>query len=197
MGLGGDGFYARIDRRHGTSLRFFQGNNSGAELCTSNCTAPGASWTMSPADGEATEVLHHAVTSPWRIPGGDDCPAAGVPGRYATNRGLDETRETVSGGNSSSPARAGADEQLDPEHDQADARQPSSSTRSFRSRALIAGTNDATPDRVQPGTGAVGQANWVERHGRQRGLPTARSRHRARSGRPRQRPVGYAAVGGF
>src|SRR5205085_3514838 len=47
MGLGGDGFYARIDPvGTGTSLRFFEGNNSGGlSRCTSNCTASGASWT--------------------------------------------------------------------------------------------------------------------------------------------------------
>ena len=46
-GLGGDGFFARIDPvGTGTSLRFWQGNNSGGiSRCTSNCTASGASWT--------------------------------------------------------------------------------------------------------------------------------------------------------
>src|SRR5207248_4796388 len=46
-GKGGDGFYARIDPvGTGTSLRFWQGNNSGhLYRCTSNCTASGASWT--------------------------------------------------------------------------------------------------------------------------------------------------------
>ena len=47
MGIGGDGFYSRIDPvGTGTSLRFFQGNNSGGmSRCTSNCTVAGASWT--------------------------------------------------------------------------------------------------------------------------------------------------------
>src|SRR5438876_7207226 len=47
MGIGGDGFYSRIDPvGTGTSLRFFQGNNSGGmSRCTANCTNAGASWT--------------------------------------------------------------------------------------------------------------------------------------------------------
>src|SRR5213076_2729666 len=45
-GKGGDGFFARIDPvGTGSSLRFWQGNNSGAlSRCLSNCTAAGASW---------------------------------------------------------------------------------------------------------------------------------------------------------
>ena len=47
MGKGGDGFYGRIDPvGTGTSLRFWQGNNSGhLNRCINNCTASGASWT--------------------------------------------------------------------------------------------------------------------------------------------------------
>ena len=47
MGLGGDGFFARIDPvGTGTSLRFWQGNNSGGlSRCISNCTNSGATWT--------------------------------------------------------------------------------------------------------------------------------------------------------
>src|SRR6476469_9425352 len=45
-GIGGDGFYSRIDPvGTGSSLRFFQGNNSGGmSRCVSNCTVGGASW---------------------------------------------------------------------------------------------------------------------------------------------------------
>ncbi len=47
MGLGGDGFFARIDPvGTGSSLRFWQGNNSGGlSRCISNCTNSGATWT--------------------------------------------------------------------------------------------------------------------------------------------------------
>jgi hypothetical protein len=46
MGLGGDGFFARIDPvGTGTSLRYWQGNNSGGlSRCISNCTSGGAAW---------------------------------------------------------------------------------------------------------------------------------------------------------
>ena len=45
-GIGGDGFYSRIDPvGTGSSLRFFQGNNSGGmSRCVSNCTVGGATW---------------------------------------------------------------------------------------------------------------------------------------------------------
>src|SRR5213078_3541206 len=46
LGVGGDGFYSRIDPvGTGSSLRFFQGNNGGAvNRCVSNCTNQFAPW---------------------------------------------------------------------------------------------------------------------------------------------------------
>src|SRR5207237_10688358 len=46
MGIGGDGFYSRIDPvGTGSSLRFFQSNNGGAmSRCVSNCTDQFAPW---------------------------------------------------------------------------------------------------------------------------------------------------------
>ena len=46
LNVGGDGFYSRIDPvGTGSSLRFFQGNNSGGLYrCVSNCTNPGSGW---------------------------------------------------------------------------------------------------------------------------------------------------------
>ena len=46
LGVGGDGFYLRIDPvGTGSSLRFFQGNNGGAmSRCVSNCTNQFAPW---------------------------------------------------------------------------------------------------------------------------------------------------------
>ena len=48
VGIGGDGFYSRIDPvGTGTSLRFFQGNNSGGIYrCVSNCTVQGCAWSQ-------------------------------------------------------------------------------------------------------------------------------------------------------
>ena len=84
MGLGGDGFYSRIDPvGTGSSLRFFQGNNSGGiSRCVSNCTASGASWTGVsggwPSDTQSFvlpyDIFHGGVA------GGDDCAAAGASG---------------------------------------------------------------------------------------------------------------------
>src|ERR1043166_7443526 len=83
-GLGGDGFFARIDPvGTGSSLRFFEGNNSGGlSRCVSNCTAGGAIWS-SIRPGWTGDTQSFIL--PWDIfhggiPGGDDCPAAGVPG---------------------------------------------------------------------------------------------------------------------
>ena len=82
MGKGGDGFYARIDPVGG---RFYQGNNSGhISVCTSNCTAPGATWadTGSPWSNPALPDIQSFVL-PYEIfkgtPGNPvtDCPPAG------------------------------------------------------------------------------------------------------------------------
>jgi hypothetical protein len=84
MGRGGDGFYARIDPvGTGTSLRFWQGNNSGSlGRCINNCTASGATWTTKNGGWSADtqsfilpyDLFHGG------IPGGDDCPAAAANG---------------------------------------------------------------------------------------------------------------------
>src|SRR5207237_4929756 len=46
LGVGGDGFYSRIDPvGTGSSLRFFQSNNGGSmSRCVSNCTDQFAPW---------------------------------------------------------------------------------------------------------------------------------------------------------
>ncbi len=56
MGLGGDGFSGQIDPvGTGTSLRVWEGNNSGGlSRCVSNCTNSGASWAAAAAVGPAT-----------------------------------------------------------------------------------------------------------------------------------------------
>src|SRR5919197_1309004 len=88
LGVGGDGFYSRIDPvGTGTSLRFWQGNNNGMlHRCVSNCTNQNAPWSGNVSGGSGSwsgdtrsfilpyDLFHGG------IPGGDDCPAAGVPG---------------------------------------------------------------------------------------------------------------------
>ena len=82
MGRGGDGFNARIDPiGTGTSLRMWQGNNSGSlGRCISNCTASGATWTTKTGGWTADtqnfvlpyDLFHGGIA------GGDDCGPAGA-----------------------------------------------------------------------------------------------------------------------
>ena len=84
MGVGGDGFSGQIDPvGTGTSLRFWEGNNSGGvSRCISNCTASGATWTNVKGGwgGDTQSFVLPINLFHGGIPGGDDCPAAGIPG---------------------------------------------------------------------------------------------------------------------
>ena len=105
LGVGGDGFYSRIDPvGTGSSLRFFQGNNGGAvSRCVSNCTNQFAPWVGVSGNwfGDTRSFtmpydLFHGGT-----PGGDDCPPAGVPGGCGhLVVGTTRVWETIAGGNS-------------------------------------------------------------------------------------------------
>ena len=83
-GIGGDGFYSRIDPvGTGSSLRFFQGNNSGGmSRCVSNCTVGGATWSSVTGgwSGDTRSFVMPYDLFHGGVPGGDDCPPAGVPG---------------------------------------------------------------------------------------------------------------------
>ena len=83
-GIGGDGFYSRIDPvGTGSSLRFFQGNNSGGmSRCVSNCTNGGAPWSgvTGPWSGDTRSFVMPYDLFHGGVAGGDDCPPAGVPG---------------------------------------------------------------------------------------------------------------------
>jgi len=88
MGVGGDGFYARIDPvGTGSSLRLWQGNNSGGlSRCigvTSGgvpapCTNGGATWTSKRGSwtGDQQSFILPFDLFHGGISGGDDCPAA-------------------------------------------------------------------------------------------------------------------------
>src|SRR5260370_5115384 len=84
LGVGGDGFYSRIDPvGTGSSLRFFQGNNGGAvNRCVSNCTNQFAPWAGVSGSwfGDTRPFVMPYDLFHGGIPGGDDCPPAGVPG---------------------------------------------------------------------------------------------------------------------
>src|SRR5437899_2170449 len=211
LGVGGDGFYSRIDPvGTGTSLRFFQGNNGGAmSRCVSNCTNQFAPWV--PVSGGWLSDTRSFVM-PYDlfhggIPGGDDCPPAGVPGGCGhLNVGTTRVWETIHGGNAS---LGSADWYVTNNPTTQNMTKQTLGNRSFingvkyspkyQSVAMV-GTNDANVwIGFNLGTGTQSQANWVDVTGNNTVLPL----------RPvlgialdptvsaANLPVGYAAVGGF
>ncbi|MEP6810876.1 MAG: hypothetical protein ABI992_11590, partial [Chthoniobacterales bacterium] len=212
MGLGGDGFYSRIDPvGTGTSLRFWQGNNSGGiSRCTANCTASGASWSSRKGGWGSDQqsfvlpfdIFHGGVS------GGDDCgPAGATTGCGHLLAGTTRVWETISGATATNTWYITNNP-------------PGSTTgpnlckgtlgnRSFINQvkyspkyqsAAIVGTNDGNVQiGFNLGTGTASQATWVNVTGNNAILPN----------RPiigialdptvtaANLPVGYAAVGGF
>ncbi len=212
MGVGGDGFTGRIDPvGTGSSLRFWQGNNSGAiHRCVSNCTNQNAPWSGRVSGGWGSDTqsfilpydLFHGG-----IPGGDDCPAAGVPGGCGhLIAGTTRVWETIDGGNSSFGT---ADWYVTNNPTTQNMTKQTLGNRSYinqvkyspkyQSVAMV-GTNDANVwIGFNLGTGIASQANWVDVTGNNTVVPL----------RPVQGialdptvsaanlPVGYAAIGGF
>ena len=211
LGVGGDGFYARIDPvGTGSNLRFFQGNNGGGmSRCVSNCTNQFAPW------GDVSGNWFSDTRSfvmPYDlfhggVPGGDDCPPAGVPGGCghliaATTR----VYETIHGGNAS---MGSGDWYITNNPTTQNMTKQTLGNRSFinqvkyspkYSTVAMLGTNDANVwIGFNLGTGAQSQANWVNVTGSNTIVPL----------RPvlgialdptvgaANLPVGYAAVGGF
>ena len=171
MGLGGDGFSGQIDPiGTGTSLRFWEGNNSGGlSRCVSNCTAAGATWTSKRGawTGDTQSFVLPINLFHGGIPGGDDCPAAGASGGCghlvaATTR----VWETITGNApttvnwyvTNNPATQNLTKQ-------------SLGNRSFINQVkyspkyqsvAIVGTNDGNVQiGFNLGTGTASQANWV------------------------------------
>ena len=210
-GIGGDGFYARIDPvGTGSSLRFFQGNNSGGmSRCVSNCTVGGAPWIAVTGGwlGDTRSFVMPYDLFHGGVPGGDDCPPAGVPGGCghlitASTRVF----ETIAGGNAT--MNSGSWYITNTPTTQNMTKQ-TLGNRSYinqvkyspkYSSVAMLGTNDANVwIGFNLGTGTASQANWVDVTGSNTVLPL----------RPVQGialdptvsaanlPVGYAAVGGF
>jgi len=211
VGIGGDGFYSRIDPvGTGTNLRFFQGNNSGGmSRCVSNCTVGGATWS-SVAGSWFSDI--RSFVMPYDlfhggVPGGDDCPPAGVPGGCghliaATTRVF----ETIHGGNAS---MGSGDWYITNTPTTQNMTKMTLGNRSFINQVkyspkyqtvAMVGTNDANVwIGFNLGTGTQSQANWVDVTGNNTVVPL----------RPvlgialdptvgaANLPVGYAAVGGF
>ena len=211
MGKGGDGFYARIDPvGTGSNLRFFQGNNSGGlHRCVTNCTASGAAWASVRGNwtGDTQSFILPYDLFHGGIAGGDDCALAGVPGGCGNLiAGTTRVWETIAGGNSSmnaaswyvtnNPATQNMTKQT--LGNRSFITQIKYSPK-FKSVAML-GTNDANAwIGFTLGTGAAGQANWVNLTANNAVLPN----------RPvlgvaldptvpaASAPIGYAAVGGF
>jgi hypothetical protein len=211
-GVGGDGFYSRMDPvGTGTSLRFWQGNNSGAlHRCVSGCTNQNAPWSgrVSGAwSGDTQSFVLPYDLFHGGIPGGDDCPAAGVPGGCGhLVAGTTRVWETINGGNSSFSS---ADWYVTNNPTTQNMTKQTLGNRSYINQVkyspkyqsvAMAGTNDANVwIGFNLGTGIQSQVNWVDVTGNNTVLPL----------RPVQGvaldptvsaanlPVGYAGVGGF
>jgi len=208
MGLGGDGFYSRIDPvGTGTSLRFWQGNNSGGlSRCISNCTASGATWTSKKGGWSSDtqsfilpfDLFHGGIS------GGTDCPAAGATGGCGRLvAGTTRVWETITGNASSTvtwyvtnnPTTQNMTKQT-------------LGNRSFINQVkysprdhtmAMAGTNDGNVWLgFNLGTGTAAQANWVNVTGSNAVVPIRPTLGIAIDpSTTSSAPVGYAAVGGF
>src|SRR6266700_3525880 len=215
LGVGGDGFYSRIDPvGTGTSLRFWQGNNSGMlHRCVSNCTNQNAPWSGNVSGGSGSwsgdtrsfilpyDLFHGGV------PSGDDCPPAGVPGGCGhLIAGTTRVWETILEGNSSF---SGSNWYITNNPITQNMTKQTLGNRSFINQVkyspkyqtvAMVGTNDANVwIGFNLGTGTQAQANWVDVTGNNTVVPL----------RPvlgialdptvsaANLPVGYAAVGGF
>jgi hypothetical protein len=212
LGVGGDGFYARIDPvGTGSSLRFWQGNNSGSlHRCVSNCTNQNAPWSgrVSGAWNSDTQ----SFTLPYDlfhggILGGDDCPAAGVPGGCGhLVAGTTRVWETINGGNSSFSS---GDWYVTNNPTTQNMTKQTLGNRSFINQVkyspkyqtvAIVGTNDGNAwIGFNLGTGTQAQANWVNVTDSNTVLPNRPVLGIALdpSVSAANLPVGYAAIGGF
>ena len=211
MGVGGDGFYSRIDPvGTGSSLRFWQGNNSGMlHRCVSNCTAQNAPWSgnVSAWGGDTQSFILPYDLFHGGLPGGDDCPAAGVPGGCGhLIAGTTRVWETIAGGNSTFTS---SNWYITNNPTNQNMTKQTLGNRSFINQVkyspkyqsvAIVGTNDANLwIGFNLGTGTASQANWVDVTGSNAVLPNRPVLGVALDPTVPAAgvPVGYAAVGGF
>jgi hypothetical protein len=212
LGVGGDGFYARMDPvGTGSSLRFWQGNNSGSlHRCVMNCTNQNAPWSGRVSGGWSGDTQSFVL--PYDlfhggIPGGDDCPAAGVPGGCGhLVAGTTRVWETVNGGNASF---ASSDWYVTNNPATQNMTKQTLGNRSFINQVkyspkyqsvAIVGTNDGNAwIGFDLGTGTASQANWVNVTDNNTVLPNRPVMGIALdpSASAANLPVAYAAIGGF
>ena len=212
LGVGGDGFFARIDPvGTGTSLRFWQGNNSGSlHRCVSGCTNQNAPWSgrVSGAwSGDTQSFVLPYDLFHGGIPGGDDCDPAGVPGGCGhLIAGTTRVWETITGGNSTfsstnwyvtnNPTTQNMTKQTLGNRSFINGVKYSPK---YQTVAMV-GTNDANVwIGFNLGTGTASQANWVDVTGSNAVVPLRPVLGIALdpSVSAANVPVGYAAVGGF
>jgi len=195
MGVGGDGFYSRIDPVGG---RFYQGNNGGIiNVCTSNCTASGATWTDTGSPWTNVSGDVQSFILPYEIfkgtPGNalSDCAPSGCTHLIVGTVRVWETITGAGGWYSNSPANL---------------TKQTLGNRSFINQLAFApvdqttamvGTNDGN---VQigfgMGTGAP-TATWVNVTGGNAVLPNRPILDVAFDPTTTNAPIAYAAVGGF
>ncbi|HEV7242671.1 MAG TPA: hypothetical protein VGQ36_25810 [Thermoanaerobaculia bacterium] len=210
MGLGGDGFYSRIDPvGTGTSLRFWQGNNSGGlSRCISNCTASGATWTSKKGgwSGDTQSFILPFDLFHGGIAGGTDCPAAasnGGCGRLVA--GTTRVWETITGNASGTNGTVTWYVTNNPTSQ--NMTKQTLGNRSFINQVkyspkthtvAIVGTNDGNVQiGFNLGTGTAAQATWVNVTGSNAVLPNRPILGIALDPTTTTTPIGYAAVGGF
>src|SRR5437762_1709708 len=212
LGVGGDGFYSRIDPvGTGSSLRFWQGNNSGmVHRCVSNCTNQNAPWSgnvQGSWGGDTQSFVLPYDLFHGGIPGGDDCPTAGVPGGCGNLvAGTTRVWETTHGGNASFSS---SDWYITNNPTTQNMTKQTLGNRSFINQVkyspkyqslAIVGTNDGNAwIGFNLGTGTQAQANWVSITGNNTVLPNRPVLGIALdpSVPAVDVPVGYAAIGGF
>ena len=211
MGLGGDGFYSRIDPvGTGTSLRFWQGNNSGGlSRCISNCTASGATWTSKKGgwSGDTQSFILPFDLFHGGVAGGTDCPAAGASGGCGRLvAGTTRVWETVTG--NAANANGTVTWYVTNNPTTQNMTKQTLGNRSFINQVkysprdhtmAIAGTNDGNVwIGFNLGTGAQAQANWINVTGSNAVLPIRPVLGIALDpSTTTSAPAGYAAVGGF
>jgi hypothetical protein len=203
MGVGGDGFFARIDP---VGNRFWQGNNGGQlNFCdhappVNDCTAPGAVWGLdsSPWTNNVASPDIQSFVLPYEIykgiPGDpvNDCPRSGCAHLIV---GTQRVWETITSAGGWAPVSSNLVK-------------GTLGNRSFinqlafepkdQSRAIV-GTNDGN---VQYGHGASpgalgATATWVDLTGSNAILPNRPILDVAMDPTTTTAPIGYAAAGGF
>jgi F5/8 type C domain-containing protein len=212
MGRGGDGFTARIDPiGTGTSLRFWQGNNSGSlGRCISGCTAGNATWTTKTGGwtGDTQNFVLPYDLFHGGIPGGDDCPAAGTAGGCGhLIAGTTRVWETITGNASGTGGTVTWIVTNNPTT--ANLTKGTLGNRSFINQVkyspkfqsvAIVGTNDGNVQiGFNLGTGVAAAGNWVNVTGGNAVLPNRPVMGIALDPTvaAANLPIGYAAMGGF